>query len=370
MLPSKAELVDLLAGGVEIGNHHGLHGVALEGAEADVLQQGGGVLDLQVDAQVRLVGAVSLHGIPVGDAPEGSLAHPLVEAEGLKHGLQHRLQHAQHVVLLGKGHLHVQLVELAGSPVAPGVLIPEAGSDLEIAIKAGGHQQLLELLGSLGQSVELAGVLSGGHQIVPGAFGRGGGQDGGGDLQEALLGHAAADVRHHLAAQDDVFLHGGVAQVQEAVLQAGGLVRVPAAVDLKGQLVVAAAAQDLHLFGDDLDIAGGLLGVFAGPFPDGAGHGDRGFLVDGAERGYHLFGLRHHLGGAVKVPHHGKSQVAAHHAQVFQPACDLDLFARVFQAKLPTGMGTILHHFSILLPYSLPLKGKAASAVSRRADDG
>ena len=62
-------------------------------------------------------------------------------------------------------------VELAGGTVAPGVLVPEAGGNLEVLVKAGGHQQLLELLGGLGQGVELARMLAGGHQVVPGALG-------------------------------------------------------------------------------------------------------------------------------------------------------------------------------------------------------
>ena len=44
------------------------------------------------------------------------------------------------------------------------------GGDLEIAVKAGGHQQLLELLRRLRQGVEFARMVSGRHQVVPGAF--------------------------------------------------------------------------------------------------------------------------------------------------------------------------------------------------------
>ena len=162
-----------------------------------------------------------------------------------------------------------------------------------------------------------------------------------------MLGHQAADLRHHLAAQDDIALDSGIAQVQETVFQAGGLVRVPAAVDLEGQLVVAAAAQDLHLVGDDLNVAGGLLGVLAGPLPDGAFHGNGGFLVDGLEGGHHLLGLRHHLGGAVEVPDHHEAQVAADHTEVLHPAHDLHLLTHMLQPELTAGMRTILHHIPI-----------------------
>ena len=71
---------------------------------------------------------------------EGGLRYPLVLAELLKHRHQYVFQRAQHVLLSGEGHLHIQLVELAGSAVGPGVLIPEAGGNLEVAVKARGHQ--------------------------------------------------------------------------------------------------------------------------------------------------------------------------------------------------------------------------------------
>ena len=101
---------------------------------------------------------------------KGAAEATSIGAELGEDGGQHVLQHGEHVLLGGEGHLHIQLIELAGGAVGPGVLVPEAGGDLEVPVKAGGHQQLLELLGRLGQGVELAGVLPGGHQIVPGAL--------------------------------------------------------------------------------------------------------------------------------------------------------------------------------------------------------
>jgi len=137
---------------------------------------------VRVDTQVGLVGAVGLHGVVVGDTAEGRGGGHVVGAILGEDGRQHILQHGENVVLGGEGHLHIQLIELTGGAVAAGVLIPEAGGDLEVAVEAGGHQQLLELLGRLGQGVELAGMLAGGHQIVAGTLGGGGGEDGGGDL--------------------------------------------------------------------------------------------------------------------------------------------------------------------------------------------
>ena len=56
-----------------------------------------------------------------------------------KDGGEHPLQHGEHVLLGSEGHLHVQLVELAGGAVAPGVLVPEAGGNLKILVDSGGH---------------------------------------------------------------------------------------------------------------------------------------------------------------------------------------------------------------------------------------
>ena len=109
-----------------------------------------------------------------------------------KDGRKHIFQNGKHILLSGKGHFHIQLIELAGRAVPPGVLIPEAGGYLEIAVKSGGHQQLLKLLGRLGQCVKFTRMLPGGHQIVPGSLRRGCCEDGRGDLQKPLFFHSPA----------------------------------------------------------------------------------------------------------------------------------------------------------------------------------
>ena len=56
--------------------------------------------------------------------------------------LQHPLDHRQHILDSDEGGLEVDLGEL-GLPVGTEVLIPEAARDLEVAVEAGDHQQLL-----------------------------------------------------------------------------------------------------------------------------------------------------------------------------------------------------------------------------------
>ena len=193
--------------------------------------------------------------------------------------------------------------------------------------------------GGLGQGVELAGVLAGGHQVIPGPLGGGGGEDGGGDLQKALLQHGGAEGGHHIAPQNDVVFDFRVAQVQIAVLEPLGLVGLPGAVNLEGQLIVAAAAQHLDFGGDNLNVAGGQLGILAVPLPDGALHRNGGLLVQPLNHGHHLLGLDDHLGGAVEVPEDHEGQILPNLPDVLHPADDFYLLAHVLHAQVVAGVG-------------------------------
>ena len=62
---------------------------------------------------------------------------------------------AMTVVLVDEAHLEVELGEL-GLAVAAQVLVAVAAGDLEVAVDAGDHQQLLELLRALRQGVDVA----------------------------------------------------------------------------------------------------------------------------------------------------------------------------------------------------------------------
>ena len=90
------------------------------------------------------------------------------------------------VLVLDERHLDVELGEL-GLAVGAQVLVAEAAGDLEVAVEAGDHQELLVELGRLRQGVEVPGVDPAGDQEVAGALGRAAAQDGRLDLEEALL---------------------------------------------------------------------------------------------------------------------------------------------------------------------------------------
>jgi hypothetical protein len=129
------------------------------------------------------------------------LRHRLAVGELLEHAAHHRLDRGEHVVLGDEAHLDVELVELAGRAVGARVLVAEAGRDLEIAVEARDHQQLLELLRRLRQRVELAGMDARRHQEVARAFRRRRGQDRRLEFEEALLLHALAHRVDDLAPQ-------------------------------------------------------------------------------------------------------------------------------------------------------------------------
>jgi hypothetical protein len=96
---------------------------------------------------------------------------------------------SQHVFLRDEAHLEIELVELARQTVGARVFVAEARRDLEIAVEARHHQQLLVLLRRLRQRVELARMDAARHQEVARALGRGGGQD-----RRRIFGEARASI--------------------------------------------------------------------------------------------------------------------------------------------------------------------------------
>ena len=206
---------------------------------------------------------------------------------------------------------------------------------------------MLELLRGLRQGVELAGVLAGGDEVVTRALGGGGRQDRGGDLEEVVLHHGLAQRGDDVAAQDDVLLDGGIAQVKIAVFEALRLVRLAAAVDLERQGVVAAAAEQLDLLGNDLNVAGGLIGVLACALAHGALDGDGALFVVALDLGEQLARLDDDLRRAVEVAQHHKGEAAADFTDVLHPADELDVLTGMLRAKLAAVVCTGLHHGKI-----------------------
>ena len=135
----------------------------------------------------------------------------------LEHAADDGLDGIEHVLLLDKAHLEIELVEFAGAAVGTAVLVTETGRDLEIAVKSGNHHKLLELLRRLRKGIELAGMEACRHQEVACAFRRGGGQDGRLEFRKVLRDHARTDRLDDLGAKHDVVMRTAASQVEIAI---------------------------------------------------------------------------------------------------------------------------------------------------------
>ena len=263
--------------------------------------------------------------------------------------MHHRLDRGEHVLLGGERHLEIELVELAGRAVGARVLVAKAGRDLEIAVEAGDHQQLLVLLRRLRQRVELAGMQAGRHQEVARPLGRARGQDRRLELDEALRLHAPADARDHARAQQDVPLHRFAPQVEEAKAQARVFGIVALGVDLERQLL--GGRFDQQGVGDHFDLAGRQVRVdrLGAARDHAAGHGEHALqahvLGVGKER---MLGLEHDLGDAVMVAQIDEQQLPVITLAV-HPAGQAHRLADMGGAQLAAVVGAIGMHGGLVV---------------------
>ncbi len=156
-------------------------------------------------------------------------------------------------------------------PVRTLVLVAEAADDLEVAVHARDHQDLLEDLRRLRERVELARMQAARHEEVARAFGRRLGQNRRLDFPEAvgieILPHRHRDP----VPQADVVLQTRPAQIEITVseprfLRDRGLLR-----DLKRRRL--RLVEDPDLAREDFDVAGRQLRidrVFGAPLDDAA----------------------------------------------------------------------------------------------------
>ncbi|KFI94898.1 aspartyl-tRNA synthase [Bifidobacterium stellenboschense] len=238
------------------------HVRGLEHAERRVLEVLGELDERVAEAQVRLVGAVLVHGFLPGDARQRQLH---LVAGGLPDGGDDLLGHGHDVLLVDVRHLHVELGEL-GLAVGAEVLVAVAAGQLVVALDAGDHEQLLEQLRGLRQRVPGAGHEAGRHDEVAGALRGGLDERRGLDLGEVHVLQGVASGLGHVGAQLEVVLHGRATQVEVTVLEthvlAGQLV-LGLVLERGGHLERQGVGLGEHLdgLGDDLDLAGGEMFV-------------------------------------------------------------------------------------------------------------
>ena len=110
-----AELVDILAGHVAIGDDDSLNGVALgKGRKLRSLHQLSDILNDEVNTQVGLIRAVLFHGFIKAYAPKRCLGGDIISTVFCKYRGQDILDDRKNIVLVGKGHLHIELIKFAG----------------------------------------------------------------------------------------------------------------------------------------------------------------------------------------------------------------------------------------------------------------
>ena len=355
------------------GRRNGAHDVAAlhhlgEQAKARPDEVAADIADDDRVAQVGLVVAVLQHRFRIGNARERALGdRPRITAaeagELFKHPGQHGFDGSEHVFLGDKAHFEIELVEFTRAAISPRVFIAEAGRDLEIAIKAGDHQQLLEHLRRLGKRIEFPRMHAAGHQIIARAFRAARRQDRRLEFHEPLIDHAAAQRRNHIAAQHDVLVQAVATQIEEAILQA----------DILG-IFGLTGHRHRQFIGGGLD--GDILGAhfhFAGGQPaiDGAAFAQHDITNDGDHR-FHPDAVQHRerrrrragndLGQAMVIAQIDE-QHAAMIALAVDPARQFDRLAGIGGAQGGAVVGAINVHFSVFR--QLCFEGRLAHVIHR-----
>ena len=105
-----------------------------------VVGEGGAHVGEAGQAQVGLVGAVLAHGVVVGDARE---RRGQGDAGGGKGGGAELLDDGEDGFAAREAHFQIDLGELELA-VGAQVFVAEAAGDLEVAVEAGDHEDLLE----------------------------------------------------------------------------------------------------------------------------------------------------------------------------------------------------------------------------------
>lgn len=158
-----------------------------------------------------------LRGTECGQTAPGSTFLPL--ANSLKMVPSVCSINGKHVVLSGKTHLHIHLIEFTRRPVGAGILIAKTRRNLKIFVKTRHHQQLLKLLRCLRQGIKLTRIKPRRHQKVARPFRRRSGQNRRLIFGKTLLAHQLAGTFNHRRTQQNVFVNALLAQIEETVFQ-------------------------------------------------------------------------------------------------------------------------------------------------------
>jgi len=94
-----------------------------------------------IETKIRFIRTIILHGIVPGNPVNGQL--DFMAQDSLEDIVHHLFRKLLDIFLAHEGHFHVELGEFRLA-VSTQIFISEAFSNLEIAVHAGNHEQLLE----------------------------------------------------------------------------------------------------------------------------------------------------------------------------------------------------------------------------------
>src|SRR5262249_34912718 len=192
-----------------------------EDAELRAARDVGRVLDLEAEAEVRLVRSVPQIGLLPSQPGERRLE--LEAAQLAPDAREDALDQREEVVAVGERELDVELCQLL-QPVGAQILVAEAAGDLVVALEAGDYEQLLVDLWALRQCKEAARLPPARDEEGTPAFRCRLRHDRRLDVDEAVGLHLLADDRDEPRTQADVPLHLLPPQVEPPEAEAERLV--------------------------------------------------------------------------------------------------------------------------------------------------
>ena len=279
------------------------------------------------ETHIGFVATVVFHGIGPRHAQERLVE--LDTADFLEQMLDHALEDIENILLLHKRHFAVDLRKL-GLTVGPQVFVAETLYNLEIAVEARHHQQLLEGLRRLRQRIELARIHSRRYHKVAGSLGSRLNQYRRLHLEEVQLVEITTYLEGHLVTQLEIAAYNGTAQVEVTVLHANIVAAIRLVFDGKGRSFCG--MEHHQFFGYDFNVARRQIGVLVRAL----GHGTRHL--------YHIFapqfiGLVAQTGVGLLVKYQLSDTVAI--AQI-----DKSHTTHLTAALHPTGQGYLLAHMA------------------------
>ena len=300
------------------------------------------LLDLQLVSKIRLVHAVSKHRVRVGDT-----------ADGCRHGhAKHLLPDVgkaafydvEHVILGDEGHLEIELGELRLA-VGALVLVPVAAHDLEVAVHAGNHQELLVELRRLRQRVDVARLQPAGNQVITRPFRRTADQNRRLDLDKAFVVEKIPNGLSHPVSELEIPGHPLPSKIQVTVAKAQLL--IDRAVFVDGERRRQRAVEDVDGLRLDFDSTAGELLVLRSRWaphdrPPDVDHGLQSQLSARRMR-LSVHRVELHLDDPTPVAQVDEDQAAEVPAAV-HPAIDVDGLPRLLDPRRPTrGSGCQAH---------------------------